>query len=454
MEKEIKFLLINPTSPLWRVSAKQKYRNSRFFRFSMLPSLYVAASMPSFVKTEIIDEDVEPIDFNTDAELIGISFMTYNAPRAYEIADRFRAMGKTVIFGGFHPTFMKEEAIAHADAICIGEAEYNVPEMIRDYVHGKLRPFYDNGLVDLADVPMVDRSMLDRKSYVSVNAVQATRGCNHHCQFCSVAAFSRYKIRKRPVEKVVEEIKTLGKHVLFMDDNITLDKEYARELFTAMIPLKKKWFSQTEITIANDEELLRLAKDSGCSGVFIGFESVSQESLGSWNKHVNRKKDYLELVSRLHQAGIGIFAAFVFGSDEDGPEIFGNTLDFLMEANIEVLQSTRMTPFPGTPLFEKMDREGRILDKDWSHYNFFHVVYEPRKMSAKTLHKGLAWLQKEFYSHKSILKRMSKAVSYLGPGYVAKIALPMNYGYRIKLSALDAFRVGKTFDPAACLPVR
>jgi radical SAM superfamily enzyme YgiQ (UPF0313 family) len=375
--------------------------------------------------------------------------MTYNAPRAYEIADRFRAMGKTVIFGGFHPTFMKEEAIAHADAICIGEAEYNVPEMIKDYLDGKLKPFYDNGLVDLKDLPEVNRRLLNKKSYVSVNAIQATRGCHHRCQFCSVAAFSNYQIRKRPVGKVIDELKTLGKHVLFMDDNISLDKEYARELFKGMIPLKKKWYSQTEINIANDEELLHLARESGCSGVFVGFESVSQDSLSSWNKHVNRKKDYLEQVRSLHQSGIGIFAAFVFGSDEDGPEIFGDTLDFLMEANIEVLQSTRMTPFPGTPLFDKMDCEGRILDKDWSHYNFFHVVYEPRKMSASTLHEGLAWLQKEFYSHKSILKRMAKAVSYLGPAYVAKIALPMNYGYRIKLSALDAFRLGKKFVPSA-----
>ena len=146
-QKKIKFLLINPTSPLWRVSANQRPRNSRVFRFSMLPSLYVAASMPPYVETQIVDEDVEPIDFNTNATLIGITFMTFNAPRAYEIADQFRSQGKSVIFGGYHPTFMQQEAIKHADSICVGESEYNVPRMIEDFVAGKLEPYYNSDLL-------------------------------------------------------------------------------------------------------------------------------------------------------------------------------------------------------------------------------------------------------------------------------------------------------------------
>ncbi len=444
--RKIKFLLINPTSPLWRVEGKQKPKNSSVFRFSMLPSLYVAAAMPDFVETQIIDEDVEPINFNTDADLIGISFMTYNAPRAYELGDQFRAMGKKVIFGGYHPTFMQEEAIQHADAICIGEAENNLPEMVDDFLKGDLKPFYKNDLVDLSTLPIPDRNLIKGGSYITVNAMQATRGCFNKCEFCSVAAFNRYKIRTRPVGKVIEEMKQLGKYVLFMDDNITLDKEYAKELFTAMIPLKKFWFSQCSISIADDDALLDLAVESGCRGLFLGFESLSEQSLNSWRKHCNRRKDYYEVVRKLHKKGIVIFAAFVFGSDEDGYDVFENTLDFLLDSNVETLQSTRLTPFPGTPLFNKMNEEGRIFDKDWSHYNFFHVVHKPLNMSVDTLHKGTAWIQEQFYSYKNIMRRFARSSTYINPGLFIRTVVPLNFGYRTKLSAFGAFELGKTFQ--------
>ncbi len=444
--KQLRFDLINPTSPLWRVKANQRPVNSSVFRFSMLPSLYVAASMPGFVQSRIIDEDVEPIDFNTDADLIGISFMTYNAPRAYEIADRFRAMGKKVIFGGYHPTFMKEEAIQHADAICMGESENNIPIMIDDYFNGGLKPFYESELVDLEKLPGLNRELIKHNAYVSTNALQATRGCIYKCAFCSVAAFNRYKIRTRPVGQVLEELKGLGRSVLFMDDNIGLNREYAKELFKAMIPLKKRWFSQCGIRIAEDEELLRLAFQSGCRGLFIGFESLSQDSLDSWKKHCNRRSDYLQAVKNIHRAGIGIFAGFVFGGDDDGPDAFRNTFDFLQEANIEVLQSTRLTPFPGTPLFDKMNDEGRIISKDWSHYDFFHVVHKPLKMDRHTLHYGTAWLQSKFYGYQSIIRRVRRAYSYLDVNTVSKVMLLLNLGYRIKLAKYGAFTMGNSFD--------
>ncbi|MCB2221987.1 MAG: B12-binding domain-containing radical SAM protein [Bacteroidetes bacterium] len=444
--KKVKFLLINPTSPLWRVKANQRPVNSGVFRFSMLPSLYVAASMPDYVETKIVDEDVEPVDFNTDADLIGISFMTFNAPRAYEIADIFRSKGKTVIFGGYHPTFMSEEAIQHADSICLGEAENNVPRMMEDFMAGNLKPFYQNELVDLENLPAVDRNLLKNNAYLTLNAMQATRGCYHHCEFCSVAAFNRYKIRKRPIEKVLEELKGLGRYVLFMDDNIILDKAYAKALFKAMIPYNKRWFSQCGMDITDDDELLDLAARSGCGGLFIGFESLSQDSLSDWKKHCNRKRNYLEVVKKIHQAGIGIFAGFVFGGDNEGPDVFRNTLDFLLEANIEVLQATRLTPFPGTPLFEKMKKGKRIFDTDWSHYDFFHVVFQPNNMNPEELHTGTAWLQKQFYSNKNIIRRILKATHYYKPELIMRVVAPMNFGYRHKLKAYNAFQLGTSFS--------
>ncbi|MEN8248266.1 MAG: radical SAM protein [Bacteroidota bacterium] len=445
-DKKIKFLLISPTSPLWRIERNQKPSNSKVFRFSMLPSLCVAASMPPNVETQILDEDVEPIDFETDAELIGITFMTYNAPRAYEIADRFRSLGKTVIFGGYHPSFMPDEAIEHADSICIGESENNVPQMIKDYLNGELKNIYKNELFDLKNLPVLDRSLLHKNAYITTNVLQATRGCYHRCAFCSVAAFNRYQIRTRPVGRVIDELKTLGKDVLFMDDNITLDKDYAKELFKAMAPLKKRWYSQSGISIAEDNELLELAVKSGCKGLFLGFESLSQKSLGAYKKHCNRKRDYVEVANKLHDKGIAIFAAFVFGSDEDEIDVFENTLNFLLEANIEVLQSTRLTPFPGTPLFDNLDKDGRIIDKDWSHYDFFNVVHKPLNMTPEELHRGTAWLQKQFFSGKNIARRIWRASSYLSPVMVFKIVLPVNLGYRHKLTSYGAFKMGSNFN--------
>lgn len=446
---QIKFTLINPTSPLWRIGVHQRPANSGVFRFSMLASLYVAASTPSYVETKIVDEDVEPVDFNDDADIIGISFMTYNAPRAYEIADRFRAKGKTVIFGGYHPTFMPDEAIRHADAVCIGEAENNVPRMMKDYMNGRLKRFYRSPLVDLTGLPVPDRNLLRQRAYITTNTLQATRGCFNRCGFCSVARFNQYQLRTRPVGEVVEELKGLGREVLFMDDNIALDKEYARELFKAMIPLKKRWHSQCGISIAEDEELIRLAAQSGCRGLFIGFESLSRQSLESWRKLGNKRVDYLEAVKKLHGAGIGVFAGFIFGSDHEGPDVFADTLDFLLEANIEVLQATRLTPFPGTPLFEQLDSEGRIFDKDWSHYDFFHVVHQPLNMSVRELHNGTAWLQQQFYRYDRIIRRVRRASGYLPSGTVIRALLPLNLGYRHKLAAYESLQKNLSVEPKA-----
>jgi radical SAM superfamily enzyme YgiQ (UPF0313 family) len=445
----IKFVLINPTSPLRRADVGERPPCPRVFRFSMLPSLYVAASMPPYVETQIVDEDVEPIDFETEADLIGISFMTYNAPRAYEIAERFRVeKGKTVVFGGYHPTLMPEEASQYADAVCVGDAEPNVPHMVEDFLAGRLEPLYASEPGPFSGLPMHKRSLIRKQDYAPIDAVQATRGCHHRCSFCSVAAFHHSHLRTRPVAEVIEELESLGPYILFMDDSLTADREYARELFSEMIPLGKNWFSQCGIGIAQDEELLSLASRSGCQGLFIGLESLSSHTLRSWNKHTNVGNDYRTAVRRLHAAGIAVFAGFVFGSDDDTPDVFARTLDFLLEANVECLQATRLTPFPGTPLFDEMDRQGRILDRDWSHYDFGHVVFEPTHMSRETLDQGVAWVQRQFYARRRITRRAWHSLRYLEPAVVLRGILPLNLGYRRKMAVDGSFRRGAAFAPA------
>jgi len=441
MQKRLKFLLINPTAPEWRITnGKRPRKRTRIFRYSMLSSLYVAAAMPASVETRIVDEEVEAIDFTTDADLIGISFMTFNAPRAYEIADEFRIRrSKPVIVGGYHPSFMPEEALGHADAVCIGEAEENVPRMIEDFMAGKLRRIYRNGTVDLKGLAVPDRGLVKRGSYALVDTVQATRGCPQRCTFCSITAFFGQRFRSRPVDEVIDELKPLGKYLLFMDDNIISDADHAKDLFEKMIPLGKTWFSQCSTRIAYDDELLILARRSGCRGLFVGFESLSQDGLQDWKKSFNRAKDYAWVIKQIHSKGISVCAAIVFGNDSDTPGIFPRTLEFLLTANADVLQATILTPFPGTPLFDELDREGRIVDKNWGHYDFRHAVFEPRMMSRESLRRGHDWVLSKFYSRRSIARRLCNELAYLSPFTMFRATVPLNLSYRSRLSADGTF---------------
>ncbi|MFH1185609.1 MAG: radical SAM protein [Chloroflexota bacterium] len=446
---QVKFVLISPTSPSHQVQIGERPRGSRYFRFSMLSSLYVAAAMPPGVEIQLIDEDVDAVDFDTDADLIGITFMTYNAPRAYAIADRFRSeRHKPVIVGGYHPTFLPEEAIRHADAVCIGDAEDTVPRMIEDFEAGALKPFYRSALPSLGCLRPLDRSLIRARDYAPVDVLQATRGCAQHCTFCSVTAFHQHRHRTRPVAEVIDELKTLGPYVQFMDDNLIGDLDYAKELFGAMIPLRKHWFSQCGLQIVQDRELFQLARRSGCNGLFIGFETLSQPGLRSWGKMANVGQDYLAIIEELHTAGIAVFAGVVFGGDQDEPDVFARTLEFLLQANAETLQATRLTPFPGTPLFTQMDREGRIFDRDWSHYDFNSVVFEPRQMSPAMLDAGVAWVVREFHTTSRVTARVWKCLRYLDPWVVLAGVAPINLGFRHGFARDGTFERAKRFQPS------
>jgi radical SAM superfamily enzyme YgiQ (UPF0313 family) len=415
----------------------------------MLTSLYVAAAMPAGVRTRILDEDVEPVDFEEDVDLVGISAMTYNAPRAYEIADAFRRRGRPVVLGGYHPTFLPEEAARHADAVSVGEAEGTVPPMVADFLGGRLRPRYVSGPVDLRGLPVPDRRLVRSAAYITPDAVQATRGCPHGCSFCSVASFARRRFRTRPVDEVVEELRQLGRWLVFMDDNLVVDRDYARELFARMAPLGKRWCSQCGVEIADDPQLVALAARSGCIGLFVGLESLSDDNLAAWGKTTSRHRDYARAVLRLHAAGIGVYSGFVFGMDGDRPDVFARTLEFLDDARLDALQATILTPFPGTPLFAEMDRQGRITTRDWSLYDFGHVVFEPRGMSTEALRAGHAWVQSRFYSRASTWRRIARAFGYLSPAVVLHAMAPLNLGYRARHRAYGTFKAAARLAPTS-----
>ncbi|MGB5527331.1 MAG: B12-binding domain-containing radical SAM protein, partial [Gemmatimonadota bacterium] len=258
--------------------------------------------------------------------------------------------------------------------------------------------------------------------------------------------FHGYEIRTRPVEAVIDELRGMGHQVVFMDDNIIGDRDFALSLFEAMVPLGKKWFSQCGIHLADDEELLVAAVRSGCGGLFVGLESLSQENLSRWTKGPNRAAEYVGQVQKLHENGIAVYAGFVFGSDSDSPDVFQRTLDFLDEAKVDALQATRLTPFPGTPLFDEMDRAGRIFDKDWAHYDFGHVVFEPLHMSRETLDLGVAWISREFYSRRRVTRRLVGELSYLAPSSILRGSVPLNLGYRARFGRNGTLEKGARFE--------
>ncbi len=376
--------------------------------FARLTLTALAALTPPDIEVKITDENVEPIDFEEDVDLVGVTGMVMHAPRAYQIAQRFRQRGIPVVMGGPHASSLPLEAKEYVDAVVIGEAENVWEGLIEDYKKGCLKPFYkEDTFCSMERLPFPRLDLLRKEAYMTVNCVQTTRGCPHQCDFCHVTHFFGKTYRCRPVEEVIEEVKRLdGEFVVFIDDNIAGNRHYARELFTQLKPLKKKWASQASMTLTRDPELLKLAAESGCVSLFIGVESLSSENLKEVNKAFNQVSQFEEAMKALHDHDIMILAGFIFGLDHDDEGVFERTLRFCERNRIELPTFFILTPLPGTALFQRMESEGRLLHKDWGQYNGATVVFKPRLMTEETLQRGFNWACKEGYSWNSIIKRV------------------------------------------------
>lgn len=422
MKRIKKIVLINPLY-------SQSHHTPKFLRFVLDSLRRVASAAPGY-NYKIIDENVKKIDFDLvrSADVVGITAMTPQAPRAYQLADIFREMGIPVVMGGMHVSALPEEATEHADAVVQYEAEEIWTEVLEDFKKGQLKKVYTaEKRPDLSKLPSLKRELLDSRLY-NFNGAWTTRGCPFDCSFCSVSRFFGKKFRFRPVEQVVEEIeiikeigklkiwwKILGKLLgktpknafAFLDDNIFGRPDYARELFQALISLKIIWGSQASVNFATskNEELLRLAAKSGCMILFVGFESVNESSLDEAGKKVNKPSMYKRAVELFHKYGILVMGAFIFGFDSDDKNVFRQTVEFAKKIKLDWAQFTVLTPLPGTRLMEKLKKEGRITTWNWSEYDFEHVVFEPARMSTGELAKGCEWAWKRFYSFSSILER-------------------------------------------------
>ena len=321
--------------------------------------------------------------------------------------------GSFVVLGGIHPSMLFQEALLHADAIVIGEAEETWPQLINDFRERKVHKIYNSIKRIEGDRLVIPRwDLLKYKSYNSF-LVQTTRGCPFDCDFCSVRAFSGAS-RHKPVENVLIEIEALRKiansnFITFSDDNIFSDNNYAKELFKTLKPLKIKWASQASINIAKDPELLALAKESGCVYLLIGFESVSQASLNSVNKgYLNKYEYYKDAIERIYSHGLAILGTFILGFDGDDESIFERTLEFINETNISFPIFNILTPLPGTKLYFKMEEEGRIIHKRWNEYNGANVCIKPKMMPAEMLKEGYYWISREAYSYKTSFERLER----------------------------------------------
>jgi radical SAM superfamily enzyme YgiQ (UPF0313 family) len=405
-----------------------RIRRTRYIRFQQCTMPYLAAYFPPDWDLVHVDEECERIDFNRRYDLAALTFHTPSASHAYETADRLRRQGTFVIVGGPHATLMPDEAATHADAVFVGEAEETLPRFLEDFQAGTPSPRYVCAQPpDLEGLPMARRDMFHRRDH-SAGILCATRGCPNRCEFCTLAKMYGKRFRRRPVDEVAAEFRSFpGKVIIFWDDNLSADMAYAKDLFRAIRPAKKWWSSQVAIQAGMDDEFLELARQSGCKHLFFGLESISQASLDAAGKGFNRTGEYARLIRRVHAHGIGVQAGIVFGFDGDTPSIFDDTADFLDQTAVQNATLNILTPYPGTDLFERLEREGRILTHDWSKYNSrTDVVFTPKHMTAEQLLTGFWAVNRRFYSLKSIARRARKAPAGL------LWELPLNLLYAAK----------------------
>lgn len=429
----MKIYLILPACEAMRVkSEKDPVLKRKMLRFSVLSLTTIAALTPEKHEVVICDENVQPVDYHVDADVVGITFMTGLANRAYELSSHFRSRGIITVAGGFHPTLSPQEAGNHFDIVVSGEAEDTWPGILDDIEKRRFKPLYQSSLyAPLTHVPKPRRDLLQKtkKHYITTDAVQTGRGCKHSCSFCSVTAFFKGNHRSKPLENVMQEIKSAERNFMFVDDNIIADREFALSLFKEMIPMKKRWVSQCSIKIADDPELLKYAASAGCIGLFIGIESVNSENLDMVNKSFNKPEEYIRKIRIINHAGIGVEAGMIVGLDSDDKGVFQRNLEFLQQANIGALQLAILTPQPGTPLRKQFEEEGRIIDNNWAHYDYRHTVIQPRQMSPQELQDGADWLYVQYYRLDRIIMRTIKAFFKVG-FFPAILTWRLNMTYR------------------------
>lgn len=417
---------------------------------------------PDAYDVEIIDEEKQVINFDAPVWLVCLTGQTPVAPRAYEIAGRFRQRGVKVVMGGVHASTLPDEALQHVDAVIIGEGEFVWPQVLEDLEAGELKRTYTAGTAhSLAGLPWPRRELLNPRYYIPLTLMETTRGCPHQCDFCGVSKFFGHKYRKRPAAEVAAELKSLfgngfrhgisrllarlgwdlpyfieRRLVYFIDSNFAADRAYAMQIMDELEKAKVLWWCHATVDIAQDEEFLQRMQESGCIAVNVGFESLSPENLKAMHKSYAARHDYVAAIKAFHAHKIGVMGTFVIGFDNEDQSIFKRVYDFIYDNRLDWGLVFIRTPYPGTTLYTEMEKEGRIMVRDWEKYDTLHCVFEPRAMSTFELEEGLRALWKYIFSWPSIYHRIIKrprvhSLFYLGMNMqffqmVRKWPLPFN----------------------------
>jgi radical SAM superfamily enzyme YgiQ (UPF0313 family) len=359
------------------------------------------------------DDVIKPFDIERDVkdvDLVGISVDSKTARRSYDIAAAYRRRGVKVVMGGIHPTACPDEAIEHCDAVVVGEAEDAWPELIKDFERGEMKPFYRPEFPSLAGRPNPRRDIFKSKKYIPFKVVQTMRGCPYPCEFCSVSTANGPTFRFRPADEVLGELKQLGKLIMFADDNVMVHRAYSRELFTKMIPLKKHWIGQCSLAAVRKLENVKLMAESGCKALFIGFESIDEETVKFTGKRQNKPSQYKETMQMLHEYGIATWGSFVFGFDTDSKEVFDRTVEFGIEMKLTMALFAILTPYPGTQLYKRLLSEGRLTNEKWwlgRDHDAGSPYYIPTRMTREELREGWVRAWQNFYSVRSIWDRFT-----------------------------------------------
>jgi radical SAM superfamily enzyme YgiQ (UPF0313 family) len=452
--------LINPNSPLSNITMPQLIRSMTFTRkaiFAPTGLMICAAIVPPRWAVELVDECTldQPHRARADVDIVGISAMTTQSRRAYELADDYRRLGVAVVMGGIHPSALPDEALLHCDSVCRGDAESTLPRLIADWEaavtrgddpRAAIRGIYDWTAFETAPIATPRKDVIDPKNYLVANPIQTTRGCPHNCNFCTTPGVFGRKFRQRAVADIVEEIRAASERqrawcYIFADDNFGGNHEWALEMCAALRPLKVTWATQCDILISRNERLMRAMRASGCVGLILGLESPKQDTLVEAGKKFVRSDSYEWRIRKIRSFDMSLWGAFIFGFDSDTWQDCMQACRFAQRMDLAMSCYPILTPYPGTAFYRQFAREGRLRTQNWERYNGASVVYEPRQMTAKQLRHAQMAAFAEFFSLRSALRRL-QLFPVKGRAWVANLAIwkGIRYYYAKKGRQVPMFR--------------
>lgn len=430
------------------VGKKQDQVYAKTWCMEPLSIAVLSAVTPAWVEKAFYDDRIEQIPFDEHTDLVAITTETYTAKRSYEIARQFQKRNIPVVMGGFHATLATEEVKNYADVVVVGEAEESWPKLLNDFRQGKMqREYYnDKPIATLGIQP--DRSVFRNKRYLKIGLVETSRGCLYHCEFCSIYGFYNKTYRNRPIEDIVTDISKSGrKFFFFVDDNVAIDRQRTIEMCLALKPLKIKWFGQVSIHISKDNELLKAMKDSGCIGVLIGFESFKEDNIVKMGKQINLNYEgYTNAIAHIRKCGLIIYGTFVFGYETDTSDDFDKVFQFAKANRLYMNAFNHLVPFPGTPLYQRMLNEKRLITEQWwlnDNYKFGDVVFHPGALKADQLGNLCYLYRRKYYTWHSIFYRSLDFKANCSSPLKAMVYFLSNFSARKDVEFRQGLPVGK-----------